>query len=209
MALYPPLPPPPPGGEPEVEVPEEPTEPRRSIRGLVVGLLAAILVTSTLAAVAWWKAPADEVCEASTVESLRFGYCIAAPGWRLTNEPDAARLPYDQLVRPADASTVRIVAIDLDAGQDLDLVVRTIRSIETEGAVEVEVGTVVERRVAGVRAAQWDVSVRGGSSDARRIREVVFVRDETAWRVQLLADAGGFDLSLDEFEAILRSWTFR
>jgi hypothetical protein len=207
MALYPPLPPPPPGGEPAVEVPEQPTEPRRSSRGLVVALIAGLLVTSTLVAVAWWRAPADEVCEASTVESARFGYCIEAPGWRLTNAPDAARLPYDQLVRPADASTVRIVAIDLDAGQDLDLVVRTIRSIETEDAVEV--GAVVDRRVAGVQAAQWDVSVGAGSSDARRIREVVFVRDETAWRVQLLADAGGFDLSLEEFEAILRSWTFR
>jgi hypothetical protein len=189
-------------------VSEEPEEPRRSSRTPVLVLLGALLATSALVAVERWRSPSDEVCETSTVESARFGYCIAAPGWRLTNEPREPRLPYDQLVRHADASTVRIVAIDLDTGQDLDLVVRTIRSIETEGGGS-EVGAVVDRQVAGVQAAQWDVDVRPGSSEARRIREVVFVRDETAWRVQLLADAGGFDLRLDEFEAILRSWTFR
>jgi hypothetical protein len=206
MAVFPPLPPPPPGGEPEVS--ELPEEPKRSSRTPILVLLGALLATSALVAVERWRSPSDEVCETSTVESARFGYCIAAPGWRLTNEPREPRLPYDQLVRHADASTVRIVAIDLDAGQDLALVVRTIRSIETEGGAS-EVGAVVDRQVAGVQAAQWDVDVRPGSAEARRIREVVFVRDGTAWRVQLLADASGFDLRLDEFEAILRSWTFR
>jgi len=205
MDAFPPLPPPP-GGEPESAV--EPEEPGRSVRAPILVLVVALLVTITVVAVARWRAPAGEACEASTVESARFGYCIAAPGWRLTDEPTTSGLPYDQLVRPADASTVRIVAIDLDAGQDLDLVVSTIRSIQTEGGAT-EVSAVVDRRVAGVHAAQWDVAVRAGSSEGRRIREVVFVRDETAWRVQLLADAGGFDLRLDEFESILRSWTFR
>jgi hypothetical protein len=171
-------------------------------------LLGAVVVTSALVAVAARRAPSDGTCESSTVESARFGYCIEAPGWRLMNESSEKALPYDQLVRPADASTVRIVAIDLDAGQDLNLVVRTIRSIQTEGGAT-EVSAVVDRQVAGVHAAQWDVAVRAGSSEDRRIREVVFVRDETAWRVQLLAGAGGFGPRLDEFESILRSWTFR
>ena len=206
MDAFPPLPPPPPGGQPDV--PEASEEPRRSFRTPVLVLVGAVVVASTLVAVAVQRAPSDRTCEASTVESARFGYCIEAPGWRLTNEPSEPALPYDQLVRPADAATVRIVAIDLDAGQDLDLVVSTIRSIQTEDGAT-EVSAVVDRRVAGVHAAQWDVAVRAGSSEDRRIREIVFVRDETAWRVQLLADAGGFDPRLDEFEAILRSWTFR
>src|SRR5918994_3414102 len=204
MGHFPPLPPPP-GGEPGPEARAE--EPGRPPRLFVPVLLAALIVTATLVAVAAWWGQGDPGCETSTVESSRFGYCIAAPGWRFTDEPRTARLPYDQLVRPADASTVRIVAIDLDEGQDLDVVVQMIRSIQTED--ETDVGQVVVRRVAGVQAAQWDVAIRLGSPDARRIREVVFVRDGTAWRVQLLADAGGFDTRLDDFEAILRSWTFR
>jgi hypothetical protein len=204
MGHFPPLPPPP-GGEPEPEAPAE--EPRRSARLSVPVLLAALIVTATLVAVVARWAQGDPGCGTSTVESARFGYCIAAPGWRFMPQPRTARLPYDQLVRPADASTVRIVAIDLAEGQDLDVVVEMIRSIQTEDATDV--GQVVGRRVAGVEAAQWDVAIRPGSPDARRIREIVFVRDGTAWRVQLLADAGGFDTRLDDLEAILRSWTFR
>ena len=207
MGQFPPLPPPP-GGEPEPE-PQAEERRRSSSRAPVLVLLGVLLVTATavVVLVAPWRASDDGVCEASTVESTRFGYCIAAPGWRLTDEPRTARLPYDQLVRPTDASTVRIVAIDLDSGQDLDLVVQTIRSIQTEDAIDV--GAVVDRRVAGVEAVQWDVAIRPGDADARRIREVVFVRNGTAWRVQLLAEAGGFDTRVDDFEAILRSWTFR
>lgn len=204
MGHFPPLPPPP-GGESEPEAPAE--EPARSFRAPVLVLLGALLLAATVMTVVRWRASADGACETSTVESARFGYCIAAPGWRLTDEPRTARLPYDQLVRSADASTVRIVAIDLDTGQDLDLVVQTIRSIQTEDPTDV--GAVVDRRVAGVDAAQWDIAIRPGDPDARRIREVVFVRNGTAWRVQLLAEAGGFGTRLDDFEAILRSWTFR
>jgi hypothetical protein len=62
--------------------------------------------------------------------------------------------------------------------------------------------------VAGVPAAQWDISLESASLEIQ-IREVVFVRDGTAWRVQLLTEREAFDTRLDEFEQILRSWTFR
>jgi hypothetical protein len=205
MAAHPPLPPPPPGAEPEPS-PLEPEESPRSIGKLVVAFLGLVAVVAGVVAGGIWWLGAPSVCETSTVESARFGYCIAAPGWEYTNEQREAQLPYDELIRPTDASTVRIVAIQLDAGQDLDAVVQTVRSIETEDGIEV--GEVVERRVAGVPAAQWDISL-GDGSVAQQIREVVFVRSGTAWRVQLLADAEGFDVRLEEFEAILRSWIFR
>jgi hypothetical protein len=200
---FPPLPPPP-GWKPPPEPPAE--EPERSRRGPVLALGVAVVV-STLLVVGLWGSRSTDACEASTVESARFGYCIRAPGWRLTNEELSVRLPYDELIRPADASSVRIVAIELDPGQDLDLVVQTVRSIETEGGIDVS--AVVDRRVAGVPAAQWDIALEAGSSDARHIREVVFVREGTAWRVQLLADAQGFAIRVGEFERILRSWIFR
>jgi hypothetical protein len=59
-----------------------------------------------------------------------------------------------------------------------------------------------------VPAAQWDITL-GGGSVGQQVREVVFVRDGSAWRVQLQADSEGFDDRLAEFEGILRSWTFR
>jgi hypothetical protein len=62
--------------------------------------------------------------------------------------------------------------------------------------------------VAGVAAAQWDFVLDGGQVE-QQVREIVFVRGDSAWRVQLQADAEGFDLRAEEFEDILGTWTFR
>jgi hypothetical protein len=85
-------------------------------------------------------------------------------------------------------------------------VVEQARSIAGEDGLDVS--EVVERRVAGVPAAQWDVELEAGQVP-QLVREVVFVRDGSAWRVQLQADMEGFELRAEEFEDILRTWTFR
>jgi hypothetical protein len=115
-------------------------------------------------------------------------------------------LPYDELIKPSDASTVRIVAIQLQSGQGLDDVVQAARDIVSQGGVDI--GDVVERRVAGVPAAQWDFTLDSGQV-SQQVRQIVFVRGDAAWQVQLQADADGFDSTAAEFEDILRSWTFR
>jgi hypothetical protein len=66
----------------------------------------------------------------------------------------------------------------------------------------------VERRVAGVPAAQWDLVVKAGQVE-QQVREIVFVRGDSAWRIQLQTDAEGFAIRAEEFERILRTWTFR
>ena len=71
----------------------------------------------------------------------------------------------------------------------------------------VEVGEVVDRRVAGVPAAQWDFVLEGGAVE-QRIRET-FVRGDAAWRVQLQTDSEGFGDRAAEFENILETWIFR
>jgi hypothetical protein len=205
MDPYPSLPPPPPGDRPEVDetAPDAPARSPGKAVAVVIGLLVAL--TGVVAAGIWWLG-GPGVCDTSTVESARFGYCVAAPGWQFTNEAAEAELPYDELIKPADASTVRIMAIQLQAGQGLDEVVQAARDIaEREG---VEVGKVVERRVAGVPAAQWDFVLEGGQVE-QQVREIVFVRGDSAWRVQLQADSAGFDVRAEEFEDILHSWTFR
>ena len=203
--MGPSFPPPPPGAEPEPVLPAAPDERRGSIAKVILALAALSLAIGGVvaAAVLWLGAPGP--CAESTVESARFGYCVAAPGWEYTNDGQDAELPYDELVR-SDETTVRIVAIQLEAGQDLGAVVDAVRSIESEDGIEP--GEVVDRRVAGVRAAQWDISL-GEGTIAQQIREVIFVRGSTAWRVQLLADAEAFANRVPQFDAILRSWIFR
>jgi hypothetical protein len=205
MDPYPELPPPPFGGEPEVED-APPERSGRSTGVAIAAILGFLVVLGGLVAVgySWLNAPGR--CDASTVESARFGYCVEAPGWELTNAGAEVELPYDELIKPSDASTVRIVAIQLQSGQGLDDVVQAARDVASQDGVEV--GDVVERRVAGVRAAQWDFVLDSGQVD-QQVREIVFVRGDAAWRVQLQADAAGFDSTVEEFEDILSSWTFR
>lgn len=205
MDPYPSLPPPPPGRDAEVEeaAPEAPTRSAGKAVAIVAGLVLAL--AGVVVAGFWWLG-GPGVCDASTVESARFGYCVAAPGWQFTNEAAETNLPYDELIKPADASTVRIVAIQLQAGQGLDEVVQAARDVAEENGMEV--GEVVERRVAGVAAAQWDIVLDAGQIE-QQVREIVFVRGDSAWRVQLQADSEGFDLRAEEFEDILGSWTFR
>jgi hypothetical protein len=205
MDPYPSLPPPPPGGIVEVEeaAPEAPTRSAGKAIAIVAGLLIAL---AGLVVAGFWWLGGPGLCDSSTVESDRFGYCVAAPGWQLTNEAAATNLPYDELIKPADASTVRIMAIQLQAGQGLDEVVQAARDVATENGMEV--GEVVERRVAGVAAAQWDFVLEEGQVE-QQVREIVFVRGDAAWRVQLQADSEGFHLRAEEFEDILGTWTFR
>ena len=205
MDPYPELPPPPPGGEPEVE--EVAPEGRTRSTGKAIAVVAGLLIAlAGLVAVGFWWLGGPGVCDQSTVESPRFGYCVAAPGWELTNEAAQANLPYDELIKPTDASTVRIMAIQLPTGQGLNDVVKAARDIASQDGVKV--GEVVQRRVAGVPAAQWDFVLDGGQVE-QQVREVVFVRGDAAWRIQLQADSEGFDIRVAEFEDILRTWTFR
>jgi hypothetical protein len=205
MGSYPPLPAPPPGADPEPVGEQDREAPEGSAAKVLVaaGVLVVVL-GALLAGYAWLRTPGR--CEASTVESTRFGYCLAAPGWEYTNERSSSTLPYDELVHPADASSVRILAVPVEAGGRLADVIAAIRqgTVE-EGAAP---GAVTDTTVAGVPAARWDSTLDTGGVELR-IREVVFVRDGTAWRVQLAADPERFDARLSDFERILGSWTFR
>jgi hypothetical protein len=203
MDVYPPLPPPP-GGVPAPEAPVAADAPR-STGKVVVAIVGLVATIATVTVGGWLWIGRPGICDASTIESARFGYCLDAPGWAFTNA-EGTELPYDELVHPVDDSSVRILAIELPAGQGLDEVVEQARSAESDEGVEP--GEVSDRRVAGVPAAQWDISLESASLEIQ-IREVVFVRDGTAWRVQLLTEREAFDTRLDDFEQILRSWTFR
>jgi hypothetical protein len=202
---YPPLPPPPPGGEPEADEAAPEAESKSAIKAVVVVAGLTLVLAGIVGAGIWWLG-APGACDTSTVESARFGYCVAAPGWQLTNSVTESELPYDELIKPADATTVRIVAIQLQSGQGLEFIVEQARTVAAEDGLDVS--DVVERRVAGVRAAQWDFVLESGQVP-QLVREVVFVRDGAAWRVQLQADREDFERRVEEFEDILRTWTFR
>jgi hypothetical protein len=203
MSTSPPLPPPPLSAEPE-PVPEAPQQPRGSAAKVLVAAMVLVVLLGAVALGAMWVMQPG-VCDDSTVESARFGYCLAAPGWEYTNEQTSSNLPYDELVHPVDSSSMRIVAVETPNG--LDRVISDVRDSEV-GQDGVVLGEVVDTTVAGVPARRWDITLEVDGVELH-IREVVFVRAGTAWKVQLIAESEGFDTRLPEFEQILRSWNFR
>lgn len=207
MEPHPPLPPPPPGAGVEPPVDPEPEAPRGSSAAKIALAAAGLLVVVlgvVVGGLVWLGAPG--ACDTSTVESRRFGYCLAAPGWEFTNEQSATDLPYDELTHPEDASSVRILAVEVGASERLAEIVTNVRQTEVEEGIVP--GEVRDTTVAGVPAAEWDMTLESGDVELQ-IREVLFLREGTAWRVQLIADPAGFDTRLPEFERILNSWIFR
>jgi hypothetical protein len=207
MDPYPSLPPPPPGADPERPEPEA-TPPGASDGSpariaLVIGALVSVLVGVVLIGRAWFGEP--EVCWGSSIESARFGYCLEAPGWDFTNEQTSHALPYDELVDADRGSSLRIQATD-DA-RALDAVLSDVRAAE-QARTGVVLGDVRDTSVAGVPARQWDVTLERRGVEVQ-VREVVFVRDGTAWLVRLIADPEGFAVGAQELDRILGSWIFR
>ena len=207
MDPHPARPPPPPGAGADPAAVPEPEAPRGS-SAAKIALAAAALLVVVLAVVVgglvWLGAPG--VCDTSTIESWRVGYCLAAPGWEYTNEQSATELPYDELTHPEDASSVRILAVEVGTSGRLDEIVTHVRQTEVEEGIVP--GEIRDTTVAGVPAAAWDMTFESGDLELQ-IREVLFLREGTAWRGKLIADPPGFDTPHPEFERILNSWIFR
>jgi hypothetical protein len=86
------------------------------------------------------------------------GYCVAAPGWELTNVPTQTEFPYDELIKPSDASTSRIIAIQLQTGQGLDEAVQAARDIATRA------GGQGRRRRRVARSGRAGTTIRNGAA---------------------------------------------
>ena len=203
MDQYPELPPPPFGGEPRRRG-HPPEQPGRSTAVAVAVILGFLVVLGGLivAGYSWLNAPGR--CDASTVESARFGYCVEAPGWELTNAAAEVELPYDELIKAGGRVDSPDRRRPARVGSGLDEVVQAARDQSNEDGVEV--GDVVERRSRGPgRAVGPRPGQRRGRSPGARDR----VRPR---RCRVVGPALGRLRSVrhgQEFEDILRTWTFR
>jgi hypothetical protein len=203
MNPYPPLPEPPP--QPTEAAPAAaPESLRRSRTPLVVGMLVLLALTGVVAGlVAWLAAPGR--CDDATFTSDRFGYCVAAPpGW----SAEAARVgqtTVDRFLIPDGSAAVFVQAVDLQDGQTLDRFVEFVRALGERGGYSM--GAISQTEVGGVPAMTWEVVV-SSEAGATRMREVVFVREATAWRVQFADTSGGFEAHAPAFQQMLSSWDF-
>jgi hypothetical protein len=204
MNPYPPLPEPPPRPV-EAGARSTTAEPaQRSRTPLVVGLLVLLVLAGVVAGVAAWLA-APGRCDEATFTSDRFGYCVAAPpGW--SAEPArVGQASVDSFLIPDGSAAVFVQAVDLQDGQTLDRFAEYVRGLGEQGGYSM--GGITQTEVGGVPAMTWEVFV-SSTTGATRMREVVFVRGATAWRVQFADTSGGYDAHSPAFQQMLSSWHF-
>lgn len=206
MSYVPPLPeppPPPPGSASAEPPPAEP--PKRSRTPLVVAALVVLALGLGFSALATWLS-APGRCDSATYTSEQFGYCVAAPmGWS-AEEAKVGQAQVDQFLQPDGSAAVYVQAVALEEGQgSLGGFVDYVRQLQEQLGFTLTNPSDIE--VDGVKAAWWDV-VASSPTGEIRMREVVFVRGDTAWRMQLADSPRGFGQHSDDFQQMLDSFHF-
>jgi hypothetical protein len=200
-------PPPPPGSVERAPPAEEPAPPqKRSSRWpVVLAVVLVLFVIGGAVALYSWATGGPSSCGDGDFTSARFGYCTAIPsGWDVVapNGDDAATA--DRFQQPAASGTIEVTAVPLSGGQDLDQFTTYVRQLDEEAGWVV--GRSTPTQVADIDAVTFDIEA--GTDAATRSREVVFVRDGFAWRVQLADGASSFDASTRALDQLLGAWVF-
>jgi photosystem II reaction center protein PsbP len=206
MSYVPPLPepPPPPPGSAVAEPP--PPEPAgRSRKPLVVAAMVVLALGLGFSALATWLS-APGRCDAATYTSEQFGYCVAAPSGWSAEKAKVGQAQVDRFLQPDGSAAVYVQAVALQEGQgSLPDFVDYVRGLQQQEGFSLT--TASDTEVDGVNAASWDVTSSTETGETR-MREVVFVRGDTAWRVQFADSPQGFDQHSAEFQQMLDSFHF-
>lgn len=184
-------------------MPEAPP-PKRS-KGLVAVVLVALFAVGAVAgfggAVLLTRGP----CEGASFVSAAYGYCVDTPtGWESSaaaDEPSGV-----DAFRDTDGATVVYVeAVRVAEGDTLDGFATAMRvqdSLKGFAVTDPSPGT-----LGGAPSLEWD-AVTGEGDATIVVREIVAIRGNVAWRLQI-ADAGSTaDPDLSEARALLDTWRF-
>jgi hypothetical protein len=200
--------PPSPGQEVEPpEVPEQPDESRSSRWPVALAVFALFGVAAGVALVLAWVLGGPATCGEGDFSSDRFGYCARVPsGWEVVASTDdgAGLATGDRLQQPGAPGTILVTAVPLSTGQDLERFATFVRGLGRDAGWDV--GDMSSTEVAGAEAMTFDLAA--GEDGETQSREVVFVRDGFAWRVQLADGATSFDASTRALDDLLASWVF-
>ena len=203
MSASPPFPEPPPSATVEPEAPPEPT--RRSRRPLLAAAAVLIaLVAGVVAVAVWVSAPGR--CDEATFTSTRLGYCLVAPSGWAGGTARVGSTTVDELLLPKGSAAVFIQAVSLQPGAGLEEFATQVRALDQQAGYRIGKSSTSE--VDGVTADRWDVTSTAPNGDVTKVREVVFVRSGTGWRVELADTADAFDRDAAALEQMLSSWRF-
>lgn len=189
---------------PAVEVPT-PAPPSR-----VPAVAALVAVTAVgLGAGAWFLWFRPDPCRDANFSSTNFGYCLTVPeGWTAQPANIGSTVTLDQFASSSDSAVVLVDAADLQQGTGLDQFASFVRQKDEQAGLTP--GPVTETTIGGEPAQRWDFEATSPNGTTYAVREVVVVRDDVGWRVQLTDAGASLDAStLGPFEQMLSSWRFR
>jgi hypothetical protein len=178
---------------------------RRSAAPVVIALVvagAAILVSGI------WFTARPNPCEGK-FSSVLFGYCAEIPeGWRGGSQVTGQENLDEFVPSEDDAITLVRVRETIDPATQTQQYAQQFRtSQETQGLDPSQVEAVP---LDGEQALAWEVSfpAQEGEEDLR-VREVVIVREDGAWRITLAATEAAYPEARVGFEELLSTWIWK
>jgi hypothetical protein len=176
--------------------------------GSVLPLILTLATVGVAVAVfSIWYGSRPNPCEGKFSSAL-FGYCAEIPeGWRGGSQVDVPE-NIDQFSPSQDDAVtwVRVREIVDPATQTQQYAQQFRTSQEAEGLDPSRVEVVP---LDGEQALAWEVTVPSQDGDPLRIREVVIVREDGAWRITLAATETSYPDARVGFEELLSTWTWK
>ncbi|HEV3473844.1 MAG TPA: zinc ribbon domain-containing protein [Actinomycetota bacterium] len=171
------------------------------------GIIALVLVGVGLTGGGLWYAMRPNPCEGKFSSAL-FAYCTEIPaGWSGGSQL-AGQESLDQFTPGGeDAVTwVRVQEILDPAIQTPQYAQQFRTSQEANGLAP---GQIEQLNIDGEEALAWEVSVAGEGGQNLVLREVVLVREDGAWRIELVATQDMYPQARVAFENLLASWRWK
>lgn len=176
-------------------------------RSAVPVVMALVLAGTAIVVSAIWFGARPNPCEGK-FSSVLFGYCAEIPeGWRGGSQVTGQE-NLDEFVPPEDDAItwVRVREIIDPATQTQQYAQQFRTGQETQGLEPSQVEAVP---LDGEEALAWEVSLPTEDGDDWRIREVVIVREDGAWRITLAAREAAYPEARVGFEELLATWTWK
>ncbi len=189
-------------GLPPLDIKPPPTaSPWRAVGSLVV----VVAIAGGLFA---WKLTKPDPCRGLDFKSDLFGYCVNVPeGWSAQPAQVGGSVNLDQFSPPAQSTVVLVEAHDLTNDMGLQQFADLVRQRDT--AAGQKPGPSRRVTIDGADAQEWDLTVASeGAGVSYQEREVVVVRGQVGWRVQLNSPQDRFQEDAGVFQRLLDSWRF-
>jgi hypothetical protein len=154
-----------------------------------------------------WYGSRPNPCEGK-FSSVLFGYCTEIPeGWRGGSQVTAQE-NIDQFSPNQDEAVtwVRVREI-VDPATQTQQYAQQFRTSQEAGGLDPS--RVEAVALDGEQALAWEVTVTTQDGDPLRIREVVIVREDGAWRITLAATEVSYPDARVGFEELLSTWTWK